>query len=140
MDTATAPLEFCVNVFGDEYIYDINREAFARIGSAAVFDGYFGAELFEEHRLNVVVGTDSGLLIRHILRKGLPKGTRYLFIEPPHVLAKLEEAGLLAEDHEEIACVSHDNWRMAAERFKITEYFYINGVSLQLPSPPGTPI
>lgn len=132
MDTATAPLEFCVNGFGDEYIYGINREAFAKTGSAAVFDGYFGAELFDEHRLNVVIGTDSGLLIRHILRKGLPRGTRYLFIEPPHVLERLEEMGLLAGDTEEIACVSHENWRVAANRFKITEYLYINGVSLLL--------
>lgn len=130
VETTTAPLEFCENSFGDKYIYNVNREAFDKIGASAVFDGYFGPELFNEHSLYIIVGTDSGLLIRFILSHGISKGTRYLFIETPQIMGKLEEFGLILDERQEIACVTYENWRLAAQNFKITEYLYISGVSL----------
>lgn len=73
---------FTRNTFGDEYLYAINREEFNQIGANATFKSRLKPALFAENHLHVVIGSDSGLLPGYILSKGLPSGSRYLFIEP----------------------------------------------------------
>jgi len=119
---------FTQNAFGDRYLYQVNREAFNKVGASAVFAAFFGESLFYENTLHVVVGTDSGLLLRHIAQKGVPTGSRYLFIELPHILAALESEGVLDILGERGVCVTADEWLSKANEFKIEEYFYIGGV------------
>jgi len=119
---------FTQNAFGDRYLYQVNREAFNKVGASAVFAAFFGESLFYENTLHVVVGTDSGLLLRHIAQKGVPTGSRYLFIELPHILAALESEGVLDILGERGVCVTADEWLSKANEFKIKEYFYIGGV------------
>lgn len=135
MDTLTDSPEilaedFVENGFGDRYLYSINRDSFNKIGSAGVFEGYFSGGLFRKHTLYVVIGTDSGMLIRHILNMGVPEGSRYLFIELAHVIERLENTGLFEDMGEEIACVPYAQWQAAALKFKVAEYFYIQGAEL----------
>ena len=79
-------LPFLVNAFGDRYLYDVNRGVFNQIGAANLYKQRFGEHLFDEDSLTIVVGTDSGLLPRLILDRGIPDGSRFLFIEHPDLL------------------------------------------------------
>ena len=118
-----------VNRFGEKFLYNINRNSFDKSSAKVLFENYFGETLFKEDALNVIVGTDSGLLPKYVQNKLLPKGTRYIFIEPDPVLQALKDHQLLDDlDESRIVCISLDNWSEAIWNFKIRDYFYIQGV------------
>lgn len=74
-------LPYLANTFGDRYLYDVNRGSFNQIGAANLFKQRFGERLFDEDSLTIFVGTDSGLLPKYIAQRGIPDGSRFLFIE-----------------------------------------------------------
>ncbi|WP_446810073.1 6-hydroxymethylpterin diphosphokinase MptE-like protein [Methylomonas sp. 2BW1-5-20] len=117
-----------INSFGDSYFFNLNRHAFDKVSAGALFDTKFGEILFKEDELNIVVGTDSGMLLRYIQSRPLPKGTRYIFIEPDSVLLALKAYDLLGELDERIVCVNPDDWPRALQNFKVADYFYIDAV------------
>lgn len=117
-----------INSFGDNYFFNLNRHAFDKVSAGALFDTKFGEILFNEDELNIIVGTDSGMLLRYIQSKPLPKGTRYIFIEPDSVLLALKANDLLGELHERVVCVSLNEWQRALQNFKVADYFYIDAV------------
>lgn len=118
-----------VNSFGERYYFNINRNSFDKVSAHTLFDTRFGKALFNEDALNIVVGTDSGLLPQYVQNKLLPKGTRYIFLEPEQVLQALQSNQMLAGlDEERMVCISLEDWADAIRRFKISDYFYINSV------------
>ncbi|WP_367155359.1 6-hydroxymethylpterin diphosphokinase MptE-like protein [Methylomonas sp. HYX-M1] len=117
-----------VNRFGERFFFNLNRHAFDRTGAEALFDAKFSETLFKEDSLNIIVGTDSGLLPRYVQNRGVPKGARYIFVEPDEVLPALQSHGMLADLDERIVCVDLVHWGDAIARFKITDYFYIEAV------------
>lgn len=125
-EQALGPL--AANAFGDRYFFNLNRHAFDKLGAAALFETKFGDLLFRENELNIIVGSDSGLLLQYLRSKPLPKGTRYIFIEPDRVLAALQAHDLLGEVDERIACVGSGEWARMLQKFKAAEYFYIDAV------------
>lgn len=118
------------NSFGDKFLFNLNRHNFDKISSITLFETKFGETLFNENTLYVIVGTDSGLLLKYLQNKTVPKGSRYIFIEPESVLTALKEHGLLALDEcsERVLCISLQDWSSAIRNFKIADYFYINAV------------
>lgn len=116
------------NVFGERYFYNLNRDSFEKISSQALFDAKFGKTLLQPNALNIIIGTDSGLLPLYLQQKGLPNGTRYIFIEPAPILEQLNNHQLLEDLDPAIACVAFDEWEEAAKLFKIQDYFYITAV------------
>jgi hypothetical protein len=116
------------NVFGERYFYNLNRDAFEKNSAHAIYESSFASRLFNEDSLNIVIGTDSGLLPSYIQKKGLPKGARYIFIEPESVLAQLLEYRALDGLDARIACISMESWAETIQRFKIVDYLYINAV------------
>jgi len=95
------------NAFGEHYLFAINRNAFQSSDASTVFRSYFGDTLFKENTFYVVAGTDSGLLYQYIKVKGVPKGSRYLFIELPPVLEHLLE---MQGPENEIVISTPQNW------------------------------
>ena len=79
------------NAFGNHYLFAINQTAFQNTDANTVFRNYYGDSLFQEHTFYIVAGTDSGLLYNFINTTGVPKGSRYLFVELPQVLERLVE-------------------------------------------------
>ncbi|MCK9396883.1 MAG: DUF115 domain-containing protein [Methylobacter sp.] len=116
------------NVFGEKFFYNLNRDSFSKISSQALFDAKFGDTLLQSNSLNIIIGTDSGLLPLYLQHKGLPNGARYIFIEPESVLEQLMSHQLLEELDPAIVCVTFDDWEEAAKSFKMQDYFYINSV------------
>ncbi len=118
-----------VNNFGEKFFFNINRNSFDKVSAQVLFESKFGDTLFNEDTLNIVVGTDCGLLPRFIHNKLLPRGTRYIFIEPEAVLQALKTHRMLDDlDEERIVCISMEDWAEAIRHFKIKDYFYINAV------------
>ncbi len=82
---------FLVNRFGESYLPSVNRELFSKVGSDAYYAGHYQEGLHGEDTLYLIVGTDAGLLPKWIIRKGVPEGALYLFIEVPEIIERLEE-------------------------------------------------
>ena len=98
---------FQTNQFGDKYLYSVNQEDFNHLGAENAFQQRMGENLFKEHYLYLVIGSDSGLLPEYIFKKGLPTGSRYIFIEPTPLAnrLRLRIEGL----HEKIIIAGPDN-------------------------------
>ncbi len=116
------------NQFGDRFFFNLNRHGFDKISARALFDTKFGDTLFNDDELNIIVGTDSGLLLQYVQSKTLPRGTRYIFIEPDEVLLALKTNSLLGEPDDRIVCIGLNDWQQTIQRFKIVDYFYIDAV------------
>ena len=121
---------FLTNRFGDRYLYEVNRNAFNQVGSEAVFHKHFGKSLLRENHLYLLVGTDSGLLLRHLLKKGLPEGSRYIFVELPSVLSALRQDGLLEDLPEQVAVIEVHELPEKASAFQFQSYVYLESGEL----------
>ncbi|NOX92603.1 MAG: DUF115 domain-containing protein [Gammaproteobacteria bacterium] len=111
------------NAFGEHYLFGINRHAFQKTDASTVFRNYLGDSLFEENTFHIIAGTDSGLLYQYIKTHGIPKGSRYLFVELPEILALLEDfEPQLAGGHVELAVTSEKNWLAQAEEMGAKKY------------------
>lgn len=127
-DTANPLGSFLTNQFGDRYLYSVNRNAFNRIGSDALYRTLYGENLFPEYHFNIIIGTDSGMLLNYIIKTGIPKGSRYLFIELPEVFSLLEESGLLKNLPDEIAVTTSESWQQQAGEEEITDFVFLDAV------------
>ena len=107
------------NAYGEHALFGINRNLFQGTDASTVFRTHFGDSLFEENTFYIMAGTDSGLLYQYIKSQGVPKGSHYLFVELPQVLALLNdmddpEAGLSVTDKE--------NWQQRANDLNMLDY------------------
>ena len=117
-----------VNAYGDHFFSNLNFSSFNKASASDLFEKAFAKELFLINTLYVIVGTDSGLLPHYIGHKGIPEGTRYIFIEPKSILTELRTTTVLDGLDERIAFADEENWLDALTHFKMAEYFYIGGV------------
>lgn len=124
---------FLTNEFGDRYLYEVNRSAFNKVGSDALYAQFFGDRFFQEDALNIIIGTDSGLLPNYLMKRGVPDGSRFLFVELPAVLECIEHAGSDSpvSNEQRIHFATYDKWRETAEQLHLTDYIFINRVVLQ---------
>ncbi|MET0014638.1 MAG: 6-hydroxymethylpterin diphosphokinase MptE-like protein [Sedimenticola sp.] len=88
---------FVINGFGDRFLYSVNRGDFEARGANAVFNENYQTSLFQEKKLYIVIGSDSGLLPEYIKDKGLPRGSKYIFVECADVISAVP-GSLLADD------------------------------------------
>ncbi|MEG3640605.1 6-hydroxymethylpterin diphosphokinase MptE-like protein [Magnetococcus sp. PR-3] len=120
------------NQFGERYLQEINGESFSRTGSIAFFKQHYNEKIWGPDRLNIVLGTDSGLLVHYIHQEVLKpdSGIRVLFIELPDVLERLEKEGMLPEPIKgRVEVTTPENWmERAKETFNITDYFYLDAI------------
>ena len=115
------------NAFGEQYLFAINRNLFQGTDASTVFRSYFGESLFEEDAFYVIAGTDSGLLYQYVKTHGIPKGTRYLFVELPQVAALLSGMGA---PQTELAITTGDDWLKRAKEMEITKYAQLGRLTL----------
>ncbi|MBT1075259.1 6-hydroxymethylpterin diphosphokinase MptE-like protein [Geobacter grbiciae] len=127
-DTGNYLGPFLVNDFGDRYLYQVNRNAFNSIGSDSLYASTYGESLFAEYQFNIIIGTDSGVFPTYVVNKGIPSGSRYLFIELPEVIERLSEEGILKELPPEVIIATPDTWEEIATDLQINEYVFIDAV------------
>ena len=73
---------FQENQWGERYIDSVNRDAFAGLPSSDYFDRYLELQFTQDDTLYIIVGSDSGLLVRHVLTMPLGRGSTIAFVEP----------------------------------------------------------
>lgn len=116
---------FLTNLFGDRYLYAVNRTAFDAVGSEVLYADFLGKMFLRENSLTILIGTDSGLLLKHLGQQKLPAGSRFLFIELPEVIEKLKGSGLIEEMESRIAVVPYGDWLEKVDEFRLREYVYL---------------
>ncbi|ANJ67139.1 hypothetical protein A9404_06840 [Halothiobacillus diazotrophicus] len=91
---------------------------------------HFRDRLHQQDRLYIIIGSDSGQLIRFIQGKQpLPRGTRWLFIEPEPLAAILKQTpGITALLDDYVHLITPDAWEEATELLLLNDYFRIGGV------------
>ena len=112
--------DFVSNTFGERYLFAVNRNVFEDTDANTVFRSHFGDSVLQQDTFYVIAGTDSGLLYHYIKTQGVPKGSRYLFVELPQVLVLLENLG----SSDELTITTGEDWleqaqKMGAQKFAI---------------------
>lgn len=116
------PGAFLTNIFGDRYLPSINRNTFDKVGSDAVFQRHFEGRLEREDSLHIIIGTDSGLLPTWLAKRGIPDGSRVLFIELPEVIETLGDALDNDKLPERMAVTPLDSWLDYVKPFAFADY------------------
>ena len=119
---------FLVNDFGDRYLYQVNRNAFNAIGSDSLYRSLYGEKIFAEYQFNIIIGTDSGIYPKFIVKNGVPTGSRYLFIELSEVLDTLMRDGQMENLPPEISIITLDGWAEQATKHQFSEYVFLDSV------------
>lgn len=121
---------FVTTPFDEQVLFEVNRQAFHRTSSSALYQRHFGNRFASEDTLFVIVGTDSGLLPRWLTESGLAPGSRYLFVELPEVVDAVRgQCGQLFDD-ERLALGTADDWPELLKRYRLDEYLYLDRVTL----------
>ncbi|HUX82037.1 MAG TPA: 6-hydroxymethylpterin diphosphokinase MptE-like protein [Halothiobacillus sp.] len=94
---------------------------------------HFRNRLHQQDRLYVMIGSDSGQLIRFVQEKSpLPRGSRWLFIEPEplaSILKRTPAVAALLDDY--VHLITPEEWDEATELLLLNDYFRINGVAFE---------
>ncbi|WP_350976639.1 6-hydroxymethylpterin diphosphokinase MptE-like protein [Shewanella sp. AC34-MNA-CIBAN-0136] len=80
---------FAISQFNEVYLPSVNRHIFEKIDSVSLYEEKFKDALSTLDTLHVIIGLDSGLLANYIMERPLAKGSKYIFVELPEVLALL---------------------------------------------------
>ncbi len=123
-------LQFLTNAFGDRYLYEVNRTTFNDVGAASVFKRHFDDRLFPKDTLNIIVGTDSGLLIRYVQSQGVPDGSRYLFLEVDALLPVVRQGLADVELDNSIHIATPDGLDDCLSDIRFLDYANIGAINL----------
>lgn len=140
--------EWLVTTGGDTIIPDINGRHFSRVADSSVtskktglndspamrvLSRHFGKALHAEDCLYVLIGSDSGELIRFLATAHpRPRGTRWIVIEPREIHdLVITKPGIDEFLDEFIQLIPLDEWEETAELLQINAYFRIDGVRLE---------
>jgi len=115
---------FLRSPYKENYLYSINRNSFNKEPSTSVFHRIYKEKLEQERTFYIVLGTDSGLLLSHILTLDKQDDTRYLFIELPHVITLIKEKFDFANLPEHIRITTLEEWQDEAVDFGIELYLF----------------
>ena len=120
---------FIENQFGDKYLFSVNRKLFEQIDYKTQFNKEFAETFNDEDTLYIILGTDSGLMVRHILKHPPAKGSTYLFIEFQEIIEATKNQYDLSQA-DRIIVSTMQNWEEQAKKIGMDIYFMINKVRL----------
>lgn len=118
-------LKFSVNDFGEKYLYSVDRICFERSDSNTVFNNHFQDELWGDDTFNVIVGTDSGLLVDYVRKNRKDNDSVYVFIELTHLL-DLVITNCNFDKDDNIFIFGVDDWEDGVEKLHLPQYIYKN--------------
>jgi hypothetical protein len=119
------------NQFGEQYLYAVNRGMFEQESAQERIEREFGKLLAREDSLIIFIGSDSGNIIRYVLDRDLPAGTRYIFVEPEEVLNQVAAVVDLGSLEDRVWLVTPEKLKETAQEASITNYMYVDGVFLK---------
>ncbi len=110
------------NSFGEVYIYELTQELFSKIDSHTTYKKQFNKSFTKSDSFFVFCGTDSGLLVDHVLKNDIPDSTRIIFVELPEVLSWLEQNQNLKNLPQNIKVVEPGSFEKQLNFFNISSY------------------
>jgi hypothetical protein len=120
------------NQFGDQYLFSVNQKTFEKIDYQTLFNKEFENTFDKEDTLYIITGTDSGLMVKQLIKTPPKKGSSYLFIEFPEIieLTKSQYSQLEEEnnDFRRIIVTTEDQWEEEAKKMGLETYCYINKI------------
>lgn len=101
-------------------------ESFAQ----SVLKQHFSNRLHKEDHLFVIVGSDSGQLIHYVQsHQPLPRGSRWVFIEPePIARTLLAQPEIAHQLNDYVYLITPEQWPETAQLLLLDDYFRIGGV------------
>jgi len=121
---------FLTNRFGDRYLHPVNHLVFNAVGSTARYKEYFGNRFATEKSLFVLIGSDSGLLLKHLCSAEIGAGTRVLVIELPQIINRIKEVFDVEQLPENVVLTSSDSWQGCLEKINFTAYSYLESINV----------
>lgn len=118
---------FLTNKFNENYLYSVNRNSFTQSSSTTIYKKHFQQQLNQKNTFYVVLGSDSGLLIRFI-DQHFPEGSCFLFIELDEHVEKISSSLPKLENSERIQVSSLKNWKETAKDLEVDTYIYLEKV------------
>jgi hypothetical protein len=128
--TPIADESFLATLHGDQFLYSINRHTFESTDANTLYASHFGDGLREEMTFFVVFGSDSGLLIEYVISQAIPRGSKFLFIELPEVILRLQEKYGGLDPSDNLAVSSGEEWRHTAQQMGIGSYIHTGRIRL----------
>lgn len=122
--------EFIENQYGDRYIARLLDDVLAFTSAEFEYKRRFGNDIFKENTLYAVIGTDCGLLPDYLIKNGLPKGSRYIFIESDDILPLIDKKHISGELHERIVICNNEEWPSAVRGMTLSNYAYTGMISI----------
>ena len=109
----------------------VNRAAFDKVGSAAVFRRQYGELFRRPDTLFVIVGTDSGLLPRWVAEQQPGEGSRFLFVEAERLIPVIEGiAGEPFADDGRFLLGTLADWDELARLAHLDDHVYLGRLEL----------
>jgi len=123
--------EMITNQFGEQYLYAVNRNLFEQEPARERIEREFGPLLAREDSLIIFIGSDSGTVIRYVMDRGVPPGTRFIFVETDELLPQVADAVDLEPFAERVLLVSPEQIEQAIQDADINSYLYVDSVFLR---------
>lgn len=121
------------NEFGNQFLYSVNGNTFANQSAQEHYTSILSEVFWEENSYHVVAGTDSGLLIEHVVNGGIPKNSVYLFIECPEYI-EMVRPQLNEEWQQVLKFCTPEEWEKGYDNNCAASYFYNDKVFLHYSS------
>ena len=121
---------FVSNGFGEEYLYEVDRDLFVLESASSRIDSEFRDSFQKPDSLHIIIGSDSGNIINYLQITDLPLGSRFVFIEPDFIkqLIKDKVTGNLPENN--IWLVTPEEVDEVFNDIHFVEYCFLNSVQL----------
>ncbi len=119
---------FLTNLYGDRYLHPVNHLAFNQSGSEECYRRYFGERFGKQKCLYLLIGSDSGLLIKYLSKVSLGTGTRVLIVEFPQIISRLSEVYDLTALPANVHLTSTEEWAQSLEALNFVTYAYLNNI------------
>lgn len=114
---------FQQNQWNERYIPEVNRDSFSVVAASNYYDTDLDIDLTANDTLHVIIGSDSGLLLKYLLHQNIGTGSRLVIIEPDDLFevisAECQEALALHAEQ----CENKPTITLHAESFWQSEFF-----------------
>ena len=118
--------KFVESQFGENYIYDFNRDIFEKGTLNSVYEKFLSLNDFEEESLYVFIGSDSGNLLRYLNSIDLPLGSVFLLVDDDNVIESIVNS--IDCDSQQVYISGISLYREVLDEIGFKNYVYLDRV------------
>jgi|GEM_PF-1006441 len=119
--------DIITNIFGDTYLTTVNGDMCKEIAYSTYFDIELLPQLSEEFTFYIFIGSDSGMLYKHLQKLRLEPDSIYFLIEDSQITDLLRE-DIVNNNKNNLFIVGIDDWQERAKTVEIVKYIEVDRV------------